>query len=371
MGGRAAPCEKVVEVMSNDLALRGLTKELAVKIIVEGRERGLSWGAVVRSLGAAVDLRTCQRWLAEVSEAEAEAERPISTIIAFTGPRGSGKTLAMTAFAVEEADAGRPVFYWPADLRLTFGTPVTLIDLIDMGESLRGGVICLDEAHLSFNKYRGGTTASIQLMRVVSQVRKLGLDLLYSTNSIEEVQMSLQYQTDFHARCKSYLPPDYPDADCIVLRWTDTQGRYGRGEPRGNAFGKPDTRIRWAEKLYPASATFPLFNTDSVASLEALDMSSDMLREHRAQLALGEGYGAFRDYLASVYIPFALREGATIVNTAVLTAFLAATPAGESGWDGGPVSADLVGKALKELGLRKRGAGFALPKAKLWGTGAA
>jgi len=296
--------------------------------------------------------------------------------MALLGGRGKGKSLVGCAIALEYHCAGHPVWFNPRNY-LTFGTPVDLVEIIESDETqFRGGLLVIDEVHMSFNKYRSSSRAAILLSRLVTQIRKRGLDFLYMTNSLGETSEFLRYQTDFHARLTPYLPPH---GDSVIVQWTDTQGRYGRANQsygklkQSELFGGFDFRKRMVEVLHPASAYYPYFNTFAEVGTELLDLDSDTLKARQAaksdEAVLGR---ALRSYLVGQYVPWAVQEGYVSINPVLLAGFLNDEPAQRSSWSGGPVDEDTVRKALAAVGLKRRAGAYLVPSSvEVWRMGAA
>ena len=335
-------------------------KRTIIDDIRRERDRGDSWDAITERLACfELSKRTLQRWVDDQHGPERPV-KPVSNVRGFTGPRSSGKSLAIAQDGSEYLEAGYRVFYWPEEYRLVGGEYRSIQQLIDMGDDLRDALLIMDEVQLAFPAIRSTSTAAFALGKLTTQIRKRGLDMDWASNSVGSVSAALQAQTDFHARCKSYVPPDYPDMDEVWVSWKDTQGRFGKGPPVGGAHGKPDTRLTFAERLYPASAVYDLFDTDGAAGLDVLDITADSLRARRAEAA---GNPALRKYLRHVFIPWSIEQNFKKLDAEGLAERLATDTVDGSGWDGGVVTTEDVAMALAAVGLRKaKAGGFLLPK---------
>lgn len=352
--------DDVTEVLAIPSITEGLKRKIVAAVRRE-RDRGDSWDEIAERLACfEISKRTLQRWLDDENGPEIPT-KPVSNVRALVGPRGSGKSLVAAFDGNEYLEAGYSVYYWPEEYQLVGGEYRSIHQLIDMGEDLRDALLIIDEAHLAFPSIRSTSSAALGLGKLISQVRKRGLDLTYTTNSIGAVAGNLQAQTDFHARCKSYLPPDYPGMDEIWVSWKDSEGRFGKGPVvAGGRHGKPDTRLTFVDVLYPASDVFNLFNTDGAAGLDILDVTAESLRD---RMAAAKGNAVLRKYLRHVFIPWAIEGGFKKIEPEALAERLTADALEEgAGWDGGPVDTESVSDALKALALRKTGSGFALPK---------
>lgn len=334
-------------------------KRTLIDVIRRERERGDSWDAIAERLACfEVSKRTLQRWVDDENGPDIPV-KPVSNVRGFTGPRGSGKSLVVAQDGSEYLELGWRVFYWPEEYKLVGGEYRSIQQLIDMGDDLRHALLIIDEAHLAFPAIRSTSTAAFALGKLTSQIRKRGLDLDWTSNSVSSVAATLQNQTDFHARCKAYVPPDFPGMDEVWVSWKDTQGRFGKGPVvAGGRHGKPDTRLTFVETLYPASAVYPLFDTDGAAGLDILDITADSLRERRAR----EDNPVLRKYLRHVFIPWAIEGNFKKLDPEGIAESLTMDTTEGSGWDGGAVTTEDVATALKALALRKAGNGFALPK---------
>lgn len=115
----------------------------------------------------------------------------------YVGRPGSGKTYTLTKRVLKIADK-RPVFSnYPIDHpNVTMFQPKDLM-------SLPSGVIVLDEAHLYFPA-RGALKLPMSWLTMLSQTRKMGWDLLWSTQHERRIDAVVRDVTNLMWWCKTY-----------------------------------------------------------------------------------------------------------------------------------------------------------------------
>lgn len=141
-------------------------------------------------------------------------------IIAFIGGIGSGKTLSMTRYALEEYKRGKTIF---TNYRLEFpkdrlyGKVVKLDmkffeDYTQSKFELINSVILIDEAHVFFDSRNAMLKKNKIFSKFVTQSRKRSVDLLYTTQDISpeifklsgQVELRLRKLTDYIIFCEKY-----------------------------------------------------------------------------------------------------------------------------------------------------------------------
>lgn len=120
-------------------------------------------------------------------------------IVGIDGGLGSGKTYTAVWLAAQEASA-RPIF---ANFDLAIATRVwTWRELC----ALRSGMFLWDEAHLDIDSRMFGSNVSVTPW--LTQTRKLGMDIVYMTQSYDQVDKRLRNLTDVLIRCSRVVAAD-------------------------------------------------------------------------------------------------------------------------------------------------------------------
>lgn len=120
-------------------------------------------------------------------------EYPITCIV---GDRGSGKTLFMTALAVQYASEGHNI-YSNYELTGIKYTPLSFKELATIPESLTDAVILLDEVHVGVDSYDFFTDHVRNISAFILQLRKRRITLFYTTQTIDLVAKRLRQQTNY------------------------------------------------------------------------------------------------------------------------------------------------------------------------------
>lgn len=130
-------------------------------------------------------------------------------IVGITGGLGSGKTLVASYLATCESRRGRPV--WS-------NYPVycaTLVRSWSEVVSLESGVVVLDEVHVDIDSRSFGN--NVEVTSFLLQTRKLDLDLIYTSQSLHQVDKRLRDITDIVMMCERVLSPDGSRASRVVV----------------------------------------------------------------------------------------------------------------------------------------------------------
>lgn len=114
-------------------------------------------------------------------------------ITAIDGGLGAGKTYTMIALAYDEYLAGRPVF---ANFPCAFAHR-----LRSWSEwcAVRSGVLMWDESHLDIDSRSFGSNVAVTPW--LTQLRKLSVELLYTTQNFGQVDVRLRNLSDRLIRC--------------------------------------------------------------------------------------------------------------------------------------------------------------------------
>lgn len=132
-------------------------------------------------------------------------------ILGLSGGLGSGKTLIASMLATSEAARGRPVW---ANYALVCATVLRSWDELVQLES---GVVVLDEAHVEIDSRAFAN--NIQATSFLLQTRKLGLDLVYTTQGFDQVDKRLRTITDLLGMCERVQWPNGMRASrCTLIR---------------------------------------------------------------------------------------------------------------------------------------------------------
>lgn len=115
------------------------------------------------------------------------------------GRPGSGKTYSLTERCITEARRGRRVF-----ANFTINHPNCYRYRYDQLMDLPSGVIAIDEAHLWFSA-RHSIMLPPEWLAEVSQTRKNGWDLYWTSQHESRVDLALRHVTDTQWLCSSWF----------------------------------------------------------------------------------------------------------------------------------------------------------------------
>lgn len=361
-------------------------EEKAKEIALELRNGGMRYNDIAERLGGLYRPGLIKQWCVEWEQnAPAPIEAlPNSTIMGLFGGKGSGKSLSAGALAFEYYSEGIPVFYNPRGLLRFPPTPggvcefASLRDIILRAEQLRNCLIVLDEMQVNLSKYRTSTKASVLIRGVIQQVRKLGMDIVVTSNSPNQIDAGFAEQLDFHGMCRAHLPPDDP-RDYVDIHWCDTQGFYGKGTPTSVNGRRFDTRMRFGEIVWPASDIFPLYDHSvQVDPLEVMGLTAEEVLAAKEEKEIGLNVNDMKLFVINDLVPHLVRTASatSIVPTLAVDMIRTVFPKGfnhtqccrgistqetsEYGCKDGElipfvVSPELLGKALTAAGLQRRG----------------
>ena len=154
-----------------------------------------------------------------------------SMIVAFSGPRGGGKTLSLTYAAIKALAGGLDVwlnyplaFYYVRDLagkkepELLQAKLLDLKEFLAMKSNVRGGLIGLDEYQDIASAYSFNSTKNRLLAATWAQIRKLDLSFYYTSKFHKWVDTRTRDELDVELAC----------VDAYRTPWG--KKRYGRGE---------------------------------------------------------------------------------------------------------------------------------------------
>lgn len=129
-------------------------------------------------------------------------------VVAFTGPRGGGKSLTM-AYWTGRFYLLKGINCWsnmpikvPLKDEVYTASDLNTADLFTMEEKLRNGLLCIDEIARWVNSRRSGTNRNLVFDFIMQQIRKLSLSVYYTVQDITWVDLRLRFQTDIEVYCR-------------------------------------------------------------------------------------------------------------------------------------------------------------------------
>lgn len=131
----------------------------------------------------------------------------MSKIIGIIGDRGDGKTTIETIMLKKAHDAGFNVFsnYW-----LSFIDEdhyITFEEMSRLPEYLKDGFVGMDEIQIALDSRESLSSNNKSLTTLVTQIRKRGLTLIYTTQRMGMADLRLRQQTDiliFPSKVKAF-----------------------------------------------------------------------------------------------------------------------------------------------------------------------
>ena len=124
-----------------------------------------------------------------------------------TGYKGAGKTCLATKFAIEGYRQGKPVF---SNYSLTFPyTPINIKDMLENPESVKNGVILIDEAQTWVDCRCSGAKKNRLFSYLMLQGRKRKIDIIMTTQQLGNVDVrirnNLEHLYECHALVKTVV----------------------------------------------------------------------------------------------------------------------------------------------------------------------
>lgn len=194
----------------------------------------------------------------------------------YIGRPGSGKSYTLTERALREKERGREVFTNYAVKGCWYFTPDQLLDLPP-------GVIVIDEAHLWFPA-RMALRLPPSWLAMLSQTRKNGWDLLYSTQHESRVDRVLRDVSSWMWLCRAFGLPGGPHP--YVFRATSWEPEFFRQPKRQNV---TTTRF-FSQKVADAYDTYERL----AVAAHAQDETDAYANASAARGGKGAGNGARR-----------------------------------------------------------------------------
>ena len=236
-------------------------------------------------------------------------------VTAIFGPRGSGKSLLMAEYGRLAHEAGKKVLYWPETYAFRYGEYVDIGSIISFDESMRGRILLIDEMQVLLSKWRTATTVSFEIRTFFQEVRKLGINVYYTTNAPDELDGELENQTNFHVECHKWEDPRCGStveqlhlADChdtINTLVVDTQGVYGKSVGADGRSYRQRLRI----DLINLNAKYHLYNTNAVAdSSELRSLTRDAIMDRQRDARNGISAVELQTILREHYVPELVKD---------------------------------------------------------------
>lgn len=118
-------------------------------------------------------------------------------VIIVLGERGAGKTLLMTAIAVDEYNNNKRRIFSNYHLK---GVPydiITFKELIELPDYLTNAIVCLDELQVGADSYKTFSKSNEGVNTFVTQLRKRKVTLYYTTQVYTQIAKRVRNQTNY------------------------------------------------------------------------------------------------------------------------------------------------------------------------------
>jgi hypothetical protein len=260
------------------------------------------------------------------------------------GERGAGKSAVMAWYGLQEAEHGRPIFYYPEDfsLKCEGAEAMSPEELVSMPDRMERATILIDEVQEVLSKFRAAATSSLLLMSFFRQTRKRGANVIFTSNDPGGINSALANQTDFHGQCKMIEDMRCYQlgyhrkfcTDTVRIRIKDTQGKYGLVQ------GRKDGRKGFVQ-LVMVSDVYPLYNTASIADLsEVMRLTKSNLINRKDD----ENYAELDRALRQDIVPSLASQGLKVIVPGLFVDVLKR----ERNID---IDPSILGKRLRRIGL--------------------
>lgn len=125
-------------------------------------------------------------------------------IIAFTGNRGSGKTLSMSREAYIKYKEGYSVYSnFKVNFPFKYYTLKDILEFSNNSQKFKKTIFLLDEAGVVVDSRRSGRGFNTAFSYWVAQTRKKDIDLYYCTQFSRLIDVRLRVHTDMVVQCLS------------------------------------------------------------------------------------------------------------------------------------------------------------------------
>lgn len=122
-------------------------------------------------------------------------------IIAFVGNRGGGKTLLMTAMAVDEFHKTKRMIFSNYTLYGIKYTYMPFEEMIANLETLHNCWLLIDEAHVGIDSYDFLSKSTQKVTQFVTQIRKRQITMLITTQRFGTIAKRFRQQVDYIVWC--------------------------------------------------------------------------------------------------------------------------------------------------------------------------
>lgn len=274
----------------------------------------------------------------------------LAKCIGLIGPRGSCKSLSASAMNI--IDYMVPGYNVISNMEIAWGLHIGGLDAIYQSEKLDKAavtnfdiedktVLMVDEVNLEFSEARRSmTNRALIFNKILQQLRKRKINLIYTVQHEMWIDSRLRWQTDFFIRTKDvclqpgglYLPYDFGE----WAAWTifDMSGYLGQG-----AFA--DTQRPVIENWrFHGKPWWNSYNTDQIQGIEDEPATADGIKLKRAEYIVQEenNLAIIQDTIMDLH-----NQGISTIETAKLYEIL-----GIHDHKG----KTYLGKILKELGVQ-------------------
>jgi len=140
--------------------------------------------------------------------------------IAFQGPLGAGKTLAMTALGAYCYAGGHTLY---AHYDCVYARPIMSVSHLFR---IRNAVLMLDELQSIVDSREFKKNVDMSQWAVI--VRKLGLTILYTTQFLGQVDLRIRHVTSFVYMSEAVFQGSQESSRYTIVRWHGEGGRVVR-----------------------------------------------------------------------------------------------------------------------------------------------
>ena len=277
-----------------------------------------------------------------------------SYIIGFFGPKGSGKTLAMTYFALKAmilykfkcwASPGYAIKFQTGkdgDRQTYESEPLDMGKFYSMDQEITRGLVCIDELPV-FAESRASNRLQNRLIDyTLMQVRKRRLNFFYTSQNPEWVDKRIRWSTDIGIFCEDLsriMSKGEKRGELIRLYMMDWSGQWtGRPYERTGKVIKKD--VRYANKIWPVYDSWEV--VDAIEASRGVELKLD-------KYVIGDvdsnGDGRYSAEEIEVFVDNMRNQGATEVSSNELWQALSLKNQGDR---------KKIGGYLKKAGVRKR-----------------
>lgn len=189
----------------------------------------------------------------------------MSSITAIVGDRGSGKTALETRYLKLAADSGRKVvcnysLYGIKHELMTFQEIREVISNRNTIKQIEGCMMALDEGGVGMDSYRFFDADTKAITDFAVQIRKIGVDIIYTVQRIMLIAARFRRQTDLFIAMRDLDKGNMrkPDGSRVKNHKEVCQGKFETGAI--NDIGEWVSRPR----VFNGKSYFQYYNTDEM-----------------------------------------------------------------------------------------------------------